>query len=128
MRVLLYGNGSSGNHGCEAIVRGTAALLGREQQYTVYSANCDDDKKYGLDLLAHVIPAQQSPRKNMRFLRAYLRMKSKGDYLEMDGLSYLPNILRAKTIADLALSVGGDNYCYDGTEIYGWLNHAYQKN
>ena len=24
--------------------------------------------------------------------------------------------------------MGGDNYCYDGTEIYGWLNREYHKN
>ena len=27
MKILLYGNGSSGNHGCEAIVRGTVKTL-----------------------------------------------------------------------------------------------------
>ena len=27
MRIALYGNGSSGNHGCEAIVRGTYTLI-----------------------------------------------------------------------------------------------------
>ena len=27
MKIVLYGNGGSGNHGCEAIVRGTFELL-----------------------------------------------------------------------------------------------------
>ena len=55
MRVLLYGNGSCGNHGCEAIYRGTINLLGRENQYILYSSNIEDLKtiliKFKEDLL-----------------------------------------------------------------------------
>lgn len=127
MRVLLYGNGSCGNHGCEAIYRGTINLLGRENQYTLYSSNIEDDKCNGLDLVASLMPARQRPIRDLRFLRAYLRLMAKGDYLELDGLSYLPGIKQAKKNSDIALSVGGDNYCYDGTEIYGWLNRSYHN-
>lgn len=127
MHILLYGNGSSGNHGCEAITRGTVALLGNAYGYTIHSSNCDDDIKYGLDSLAEIVSARQAPRKGLRFLQAYWKMKFQRNYLEMDGLSYLPNIVRAREYADIALSLGGDNYCYDGTEIYGWLNQAYKK-
>lgn len=127
MRILLYGNGGSGNHGCEAIVRGTTALLGEEQSYTIYSTAVEEDQTYGLGDLAEIIPARRSPSRDLRFLRAYLDMKLKKDYLEMDGLAYWPGILRARGQIDMALSVGGDNYCYDGTEIYGWLNRAYRK-
>ena len=115
MRVLLYGNGSCGNHGCEAIYRGTINLLGRENQYTLYSSNIEDDKCNGLNLVASLMPARQRPIRDLRFLRAYLRLMAKGDYLELDGLSYLPGIKQAKKNSDIALSVGGDNYCYDGT-------------
>lgn len=127
MHILLYGNGSSGNHGCEAITRGTVALIGNPCSYTIHSSDCDDDIKYGLGSLAEIISARQSPRKDIRFLHAYWKMKFQKNYVEMDGLSYLPNIVRAKEHTDIALSLGGDNYCYDGTEIYGWLNQAYRK-
>ena len=127
MHILLYGNGSSGNHGCEAIARGTISLLGKENSYTIYSADRSDDIKNGLDTIAVLIPARQPQKKDIRFVRAYLELKLRKNYLEMDGLSYFPGILRAKQFANVALSVGGDNYCYDGTEIYGWLNRAYRK-
>ena len=45
----------------------------------------------------------------------------------MDGLAYVPGIAQAAKDVKIALSAGGDNYCYPGTEIYGWLNKAYQK-
>ena len=46
----------------------------------------------------------------------------------MDGLYYLPTIQRLRGHADVALSVGGDNYCYGNTELYKYLNSSYRKN
>lgn len=127
MRILLYGNGSSGNHGCEAISRGTINLLGSNHQYTIHSANIEEDRQNGLCDIASLVPARHKQKRDCRFLHAYLNLKLKGNYLDLDGLYYLPGIKQAKGKVDVALSVGGDNYCYAGTEIYGWLNHAYHE-
>lgn len=127
MRILLYGNGSSGNHGCEAIARGTISLLGSSHHYTINSADLEDDRKNGLCDIASLVPARQKQKKDFRFLKAYLNLKLKGNYLDLDGLYYLPGIKQTKGNVDIALSVGGDNYCYAGTEIYGWLNRAYHQ-
>ena len=126
MKIQLYGNGGAGNHGCEAIVRGTAALL-QEHTLQIQSVSVEQDKLYGLDQLAALEPACEPIRKNMAFVSAYLKMKFQKKYVDMDGLQYLPGIQRAKGSVDLALSVGGDNYCYQGTEIYPFLNRAYHK-
>ena len=49
MNITLYGNGASGNHGCEAIVRGTVALLGAEKNsFRIQSAEPQEDKFYNL--------------------------------------------------------------------------------
>lgn len=126
MRILLYGNGGSGNHGCEAIVRGTAALL-KNMDIQVRSTAVDQDISYGIDQIASVSNACDPISKNWEFICAYFKMKFKHSYVEMDGLQYLPGIKRATGNIDLALSVGGDNYCYRGTEIYPYLNKAYHK-
>ncbi len=128
MNILLYGNGSSGNHGCEAIVRGTVAVLGKENHYIVQSAEPEDDIRYGLQELAQIRSAVSPIKKDLRFLAAYLKMKTAKVYTDMDGLGYVEGIRYAAKNADVALSVGGDNYCYPGTEIYGWLNREYHKN
>lgn len=125
MHLLLYGNGNSGNHGCEAIFRGTIELLGEKNQYTIYSADPEVDCQYGLGDIAAIAPSTQKQKRDIRFLRAYLNLKLNGNYLDLDGLRYLPGIRQAKGNVDIALSAGGDNYCYAGTEIYGWLNRAY---
>lgn len=128
MRILFYGNGGSGNHGCEAIVRGTIELLGTDSNsYLIRSNNAAEDTLYGLNHLAEVSPARSERKKDFRFLCAYAKLKLSGDYTDMDGLYYLQGIADAVSQTDIALSAGGDNYCYDGTEIYGWLNKAYHN-
>ncbi len=128
MRILFYGNGGAGNHGCEAIVRGTAELLGRaDNQYTIHSIASEEDRRYGLQEYADILNAKESFSRDFRFLRAYLKQKAFGNYTEMDGLYYLKRIKESAGYADIALSVGGDNYCYDGTDIFSFLNHEYNK-
>lgn len=127
MNVLFYGNGSCGNHGCEAIVRGTIQLLG-DASYTVLSENVSDDIRYGLGNISEIIPAKEKRRRDISFFKAYAKLKLTGNYTDMDGLYYTPVIQRLSKHADVALSVGGDNYCYGDTAIYGYLNAAYQKN
>ena len=127
MTFVIYSNGSAGNHGCEAIHRGTMALLGAGHRCIIQSPGVEDDRRYGLDQLAALHPAVSPVRKDLRFLAAYLKMKRTGEYTDMDGLGYVSGIRRAAQQARIALSVGGDNYCYPGTEIYGWLNREYHR-
>lgn len=127
MNILFYGNGSSGNHGCEAIVRGTVALLGQENGYTVFSDKPHEDELYGLSELADIKSAKEKRRKDLAFLKAYAKLKLSGSFTEMDGLYYLSGIKKQQGRTDLALSVGGDNYCYGNTEIYAYLNAKYRK-
>lgn len=126
MNIVLYGNGDSENHGCEAIARGTVALCGKNE-YTVLSAEAQTDDRYGLSSFATIMPAVSEQKRNLRFVKAYLKLKLKGDYTEMDGLSYLSSINEIKSSTNVALSVGGDNYCYEGTGIYPWLNREYHR-
>jgi polysaccharide pyruvyl transferase WcaK-like protein len=127
MGIVIYSNGSAGNHGCEAITRGTIALLQKENNFIVQSLQPEDDIRYGLNELAEIRLAVGPVKKDLRFLRAYLKMKTASAYTDMDGLCYIAGIQRAAKDAKIALSVGGDNYCYPGTEIYGWLNREYHK-
>lgn len=127
MNILFYGNGGSGNHGCEAIVRGTVSLLGDNNIYTIQSDSPDEDYHYGLGKLADLRAAKSKQKRDVSFLTAYAKLKLTGNYTDMDGLNYLPGIKSLKGI-DLALSVGGDNYCYGNTKIYDYLNQAYHRN
>lgn len=128
MRILLYGNGGAGNHGCEAIVRGTICLLGREHNtYTIHSDSVEEDGKYELQDIAEIKESRSEHAKDHRFWKAYLQMKLFHRYSYLDGLPFLNAVKESVNYADIALSVGGDNYCYSNTGFYSFLNREYNK-
>ena len=48
-KLVLYSHGGAGNHGCEAIVRGTCKILqGYASDLILYSMRKEMDIKYGL--------------------------------------------------------------------------------
>lgn len=61
MNVLFYGNGGSGNHGCEAISRGTVQLLD-ENKFQILSGNCQEDAQYRLNSIPELTPATESKK------------------------------------------------------------------
>lgn len=117
----LFGNGGSRNHGCEAISRGTCRIF-ENRETIVLSGAAEEDRKYGLDSVCSVIGKEfaKNDYLSMRFWKAYWALKVKGDYKPLDELPYL-NLLTQPGKQDIALSVGGDNYCYtpEGSAAYG---------
>ena len=124
--LVLYGNGGSGNHGCEAITRGTVSLLGDSIQ--VLSAKPAEDEKYGLSKLVKILPAITGKKTKADWFGAYLKLKLSKDYAAMDILPYLDAIRQVSGSCKVALSAGGDNYCYQNTRFYDYMNRAYRKN
>ena len=111
-RIFLFAHGGSGNHGCEAIVRATAAMLA-DQELILISSKPEEDRHYGLGDLAKLILDSDGSinRWSLDFMKAYLALKRKGNFVPMEKLSYkraFNNIRKG----DIALSIGGDNYCY----------------
>ena len=121
-RVFLYAHGGSGNHGCEAIVRSTINLLGQEG-VTLISSRPEEDTYYGIDKVCNIIKDRSSKlnKKCLAFIKAYLSLKLKGDYIPMDKLWYAESFSNIKK-GDIALSIGGDNYCYADVKKYVMLH------
>lgn len=125
MKIVLYGNGGSGNHGCEAIVRGTFELL--REPFLIASESVSEDKKYGLEEFGQIYEAKTKNVNKIQLAKAYAKLKLTGNYTDMDGIHYLEFIKQFKGKADFALSLGGDNYCYSNQSFYAFLNRAYRK-
>ena len=125
MEIVLYGNGGSGNHGCEAIVRGTFSLL--QRPLAIASEAIDEDLKYGLDKCGNIYSAKSDSISKIQFIKAYANLKLGRNYTEMDCLPYLDSIKKISKKTELALSVGGDNYCYSNQLFYACLNRMYRK-
>ena len=126
MKIILYGNGSSKNHGCEAIVRGTQEVL--NVSLMILSEKKEDDIKYDLDEICEVCNAKSENKNLFQTLKAYVKLKLFKDYTTMDVLPYIPEIKKQKNHIDYAFSVGGDNYCYSNQQFYASLNKLFRKN
>ena len=126
MKTILYAHTGSGNHGCEALVRSTASLL--SEHPLLMSTAPDEDLAWGLDKIASVQHDRSSPVKphSPAYYLAAVQTKLTGSSALFT--KYTRQALLAQVNAgDLCLSIGGDNYCYAGTEILGDLNLLMRK-
>lgn len=109
--LYFYFHAGSKNHGCEAIVRATQKLLGGCP--TLISACPKDDNYYGINQIASV---QGKPTIQYSFLEKVfckLLKNEEHDYhlvAKHESVQYQP--------PGVALSVGGDNYCYGDAYNY----------
>lgn len=116
-KYVLYGHDGSGNHGCEALVRSTAQLLNKKKDSIILlSTRPEEDNRYGLDEICRILDkTSERPlnRTSLNFFKAYyyLRIKKDFDFINYHKSSVADFVKKG----DVALSIGGDTYCYTGT-------------
>lgn len=123
-KIYMYAHGGSGNHGCEAIVRSTCDMLNNPlwDEILLISSKTEEDIKYGLDKICTIKKDVQSYSKiTLPFIRAYIALKLKNDYVPLDKLNYKKTIDMVHK-NDIVLSIGGDNYCYADVNKYIMLS------
>lgn len=123
-KVFLYSHGGSGNHGCEALVRTTKDIIGNSVK-TLYSNDIMEDNKYGLNTIGINIYPQNNP--DISFLEKIIaslkiRLFHDSKYAEFINVKHM---LKSKAVA---VSIGGDNYCYPGFEQYCLKNDMFNSN
>ena len=124
--LKLYGHGGSGNHGCEAIVRSTVGILGGEIE--LLSQHPDQDLRYGIDQVCRVTEDTDTPLKrgSLSWFLSSLETKLTGKYDRYFRYTKEKLLSRAAR-GDVFLSIGGDNYCYPGTEHLAAINRNLRK-
>lgn len=124
--LKLYGHGGSGNHGCEAIVRSTVGLLGGK--ITLLSQHPQQDLRYGVDQICQVAEDTNVPlhRGSLKWFLSSLETKITGKHDLY--FRYVKEVLmREAARGNVFLSIGGDNYCYPGTEHLAAINRNLRK-
>lgn len=123
-KIYLYYHGGSENHGCEAIVRSTAKILGDDLYLA--TSNIESDKKYALDQIVTLIDDSQCKLNRIQNLISAI-------YFKLTHSDYYYTYFRHKKFfdivkkGDICLSIGGDNYCYKGQDILAHYNTALHK-
>lgn len=108
MKYVLYMHGGSGNHGCEAIVRTTAKLLGGPENVKLWSLAKQEDARYGAaEGVEEIVLSEQLKKFSPGYFEAQLRRRLLG---QQD--ANMKVFLRQQFRGNVAVSVGGDNYCY----------------
>ena len=115
MKILLYANGSSENHGCEAIKLSTIKILGNNHQYFIGTTNEKYEKlSNNIEYVNYTFNKKYALYERIGKRLGILK-KVKGKYLLDHFFPYFSQ-------ADISLSVGGDNYCYEDA---GWLYYLH---
>lgn len=124
---IIYAHSNSANHGCEALVRSSCQILRNSFQPVEIDLVTDSekiDRSYMGELCRyHELKAS---RRRLDFVRAYIEYKLKRDFTSLDAYPYR-KITRSFRYPSIALSIGGDNYCYGNTAYYAYLNRLFRK-
>lgn len=126
MNLFLYLHGGSGNHGCEAIVRGTKQIFS-DEKLTLYS-NCKiEDENYQLNKIVELQNLKTNYRKTdlKRIVASILVRIFKNENYAIK--ISVDNMVKKHSKGDIGLSIGGDNYCYPGFEEFGIINKCLKK-
>ena len=125
MKTVLYMHVGSGNHGCEALVRTTTKMVKNvtNSDVVLWSQFPAEDIKYGVNsLVDNIIATDELNKKSLGFLFTYFKFKF------LKKTNALHNRFMKVLFKDsVAISIGGDNYCYDDNEWLEFLNYNINK-
>ncbi|MCR4990661.1 MAG: polysaccharide pyruvyl transferase family protein, partial [Lachnospiraceae bacterium] len=120
--IILYMHAGSGNHGCEAIANALGDILGGKNVLISYRA--DEDAGYSLKDMYDIRQEKSFDRHKVMHLLYYAYRTLTGDtqsfvryrfgeFLSKKNLKALNAKTGVNAKYPLAISIGGDNYCYD---------------
>lgn len=108
MKKILYMHGGSSNHGCEALVRTSARLLDGPEDVMLWSFAKREDEYYGsAKEVERIVESEEIRRGSIPYFEALFRRK-----VMHQADANMKVFLRETFKNSVAVSIGGDNYCY----------------
>ena len=131
-KIIMYPHGGSGNHGCEAIVRSTLNIMQQVLPNTfgekiLFSTRIKEDIKVGLDSECKIMNEIETfSTFSFKYILGQIKTKLLGDKDYFDRLAYR-NVFNNSDSNTLAISIGGDNYCYGRPGLIYYMNKYIRK-
>lgn len=126
-KLIMYPHGGSGNHGCEAIIRGTCMIASEFEDKKLFSSATDQDESVELTKLCQIdSESKKINRKSFDYFKALVQYYMKNEKDAFDKLAF-KNIIDAADAHTIAFSIGGDNYCYGRPGNIYFLNKYVRK-
>ncbi len=123
-KLILYMHAGSGNHGCEAIVNSLCHMI--KEKAVLVSYRAFEDERYSLKELCELMQEKSFAEHKLMHVLYYAYRKLSGDGESFIRYRYGQVFQGEK--APLAISIGGDNYCYDTMlQDLRLANSAFQK-
>lgn len=108
-QIILYMHAGSGNHGCEAIVNSLCHMMKEDAVLVSYRGN--EDWQYTLKELCEIKQERSFDEHKLAHIAYYVHRMLTKDAASF--LRYRYEDIFKKPMSPLAISIGGDNYCYD---------------
>ena len=108
-QIILYMHAGSGNHGCEAIVNSLCHMMKEDAVLVSYRGN--EDWQYTLKELCEIKQERSFEEHKLAHLFYYAYRMITKDAASF--LRYRYGDIFKQPMSPLAISIGGDNYCYD---------------
>lgn len=108
-RLIMYMHAGSGNHGCEAIVNSLCRMV--KEQVTLISYFGQEDERYSLPKLCEIKSERRFEEHRLAHVLYYGYRKLTKDRESFIRYRY-GDVFQGERVP-LAISIGGDNYCYD---------------
>jgi len=124
--INLYYHTGSANHGCEAIVRGTKEIL--KEKLRLFSFEVEDEFKYNVHQIVEVFEDTKTPIKRftLKYFLAALQVKLFRKTTLITKFIKINFFSKIKK-EDICLSIGGDNYTYQGVWELADYNEILRK-
>ena len=107
MKKVLFMHTGSKNHGCEAIVKTTSMILGKKD-LILWSFHKNEDQQYGVDsFYENIVESEEIKKYSSSYFKAMFKRK-----ILKDRNANMNEFLKNQFKDNIAISVGGDNYCY----------------
>ena len=107
--VLFYMHAGSGNHGCEAIVNSLCHMM--KTPVVVMSNDKVEDEKYSMPDYCTILQERKFEKNRIAHVLYYIYRKITKDRESF--IRYRYHQVIGENKYPLAVSIGGDNYCYD---------------